>query len=260
MRLTQWFVLLLISGFACATGAKPLTVGIQNIHYYPHYDFSGQQASGYIYDLLELFAANSQYEFIYVPLPIKRLQHELLNTHQVDLMYPDNPRWAVHQKNTEIRHFSPRLVNILGGTMVLSKNQDQRLSEFETLSVPRGFTPVEWLKIQHQNRVQMVEVGDGLSALKMVLLGRADGADVEFNVATHILKSIGQSNQLSLAPHLPYSETGFHLSTVHYAQVMVDLEKFLYENQAEVKDLKQKYALIETFEQWSQANEMKSNH
>ncbi len=83
--------------------AKVYAVGVENIDYSPHYNFTSKVKSGYIYDLLNLFSSKSHHTFKYVPLPIKRLRKSLRDNNGVDLMYPDNPLWEDHWSKSDMK-------------------------------------------------------------------------------------------------------------------------------------------------------------
>jgi len=239
-------LLLILSTLAFSLPAKELVVGVQKIAYYPHYDFTGEQPRGYIYDLLALFSQHSDYKFSYIPLPVKRLHHEMLINQSIDLVYPDNPAWIGARFKGYKLSFSQPLVNILGGTMVLAKNKGKGFTEFNSLTVTHGFTPVEWLKVRPYHPFKLFEVPDAISALKLVAMGRADGADVEYHVARYLISQDQSLSDLVLDPDLPFSSAGFHLSSIKQSQLIAELDSFIRQNPAEVRQLKAKHQLMDS--------------
>ena len=85
----------------------------------------------------------------------------------------------------------------------------------------------------------------GASALGLVLKGRLDGANIEFNVAQHYLRSIAAQDQLVIAEQLPFTQLPFLLSTVKHPAVLKQFDQFLIENAEQVAALKRKYQLQE---------------
>mgnify|MGYP001071946774 CR=1 FL=1 len=246
--LTLIVSILLIAAPALYGETKAITVGVADTNYYPHHDFENNQTRGYIYDVLALFQAASDYHVVYVPLPIKRLKNRFFHKKDIDLYYPYNPNW---HKPTEPKleiHYSAPVVSILGGTMVLKENLGKGLKHFHALSVPRGFTPIEWYKIQHEHKVNIVEVSNASDALRMVLKKRVDGADVEFNVAQHLLKKLGYRDKLALDPELPLSIVDFHLVTLKQKQFIAEFNAFIIENPTLIRSLKRKYGLRESLD------------
>ncbi|GAB3015173.1 type 2 periplasmic-binding domain-containing protein [Bowmanella dokdonensis] len=246
MPLIRLTLLIMLSG-SLAAAAGEYVIGVESQDYYPHYDFThrdGARAS-YTTEVFALFSRHSGHQFVFLPLPIKRARQELFEGDTIDLLYPDNPAWADFQSTGMRRVYSSPLVNILGGTMVRPPDYGKGVANFHVLAVPRGFTPIEWLKLKQGKPFRVVEVPDALSALEMVLLGRADGADVEFNVARHLLSEMGQSGMLVMDPGLPLSAVGFHLSTIEHVGLIKEFDRFLSEHQAQIQQLKQHYKLIE---------------
>jgi polar amino acid transport system substrate-binding protein len=225
--------------------AQPVfIVGTEDINFYPHYDFTAADSSGFANDVLQLFAAEYGYRLSFQPLPVKRLYHELDNL--VDFIYPDNPNWARFQTSQSDRMFSDPLIYNLGTTLVLPAQKDITLDQFRTLAVIRGFTPTAWLSLRDQYKFKIYEVPNAVSALNLVLKGQLDGADVEYNVAQHILRTQQQEGALVAAQKLPITRVSFHLSTSRHPQVLMQFNRFLLSHQAQILALKQKYQLTDS--------------
>ena len=72
--------------------ADTYIVGAQNIEYYPYYNFSSDHEKGLGWAILEAFSKQSGHRFVYLSMPVKRLQIELKKGN-VDFVFPDNARW-----------------------------------------------------------------------------------------------------------------------------------------------------------------------
>ena len=227
---------------------KAITLGVADSNYYPHHDFENNQTRGYIYDVLALFQAASDYHLVYEPLPIKRLKYRFFDKKDIDLYYPYNPNWHKPTESKQTLQYSAPVVSILGGTMVLKENVGRGLKHFHALSVPRGFTPIEWFELQRDNKVNIVEVASASDALLMVLKGRVDGADVEFNVAQHLMNKLGFHNKLAMDPELPLSIVDFHIVTLKHQAFIEEFNTFLTENPTLIRSLKRKYGLRESLD------------
>ena len=233
-----------LSGMSFANPAEKMTytIGTQSISYKPHYDFSSPEIDSFAEEILQLFADEQNIQFIFVPFPIKRLNI----ANNVDFIYPDNPRWRDAQNHQSQLSFSKPLIHILGCTMVLARRQHMQLNELKTVAVPRGFTPDHLLKAQAESYFELVETSNAESALKMVLKGRVDAADVEMNVANFVLRQLNQPNALVPGTELPASRVGFHLSSARHAELLLAFNRFLKNNHAQIEDFKLKYQLKET--------------
>ena len=229
---------------AAASEQTEFVVGTEDLNFYPHYNFSAPDSKGFANEVLQLFARSYGYQLSFQPLPVKRLYHELDNL--VDFIYPDNPNWAKYQTSQVSRIFSAPLIYNLGTTLVLPENKQIRLEQFRTLAVIHGFTPTAWLALRGQYRFKLYEVPNAVSAVNLVLRGQLDGADVEYNVAQHILRQQQQEGALVVAQNLPMTQVAFHLSTVRHPKVLQEFNYFLLSHQAEITALKQKYQLADS--------------
>ncbi|MCV2886512.1 transporter substrate-binding domain-containing protein [Aestuariibacter sp. AA17] len=222
--------------------AQTFIVGVEKIDYYPHYNFQHGSDKGYAWALLEAFAEAHNYKFVYQPLPVARLKRELTKG-TVDFAYPDNAKW--HHDESPHKAYSKPLTIAMGGTMVRKDWLPGTLDRFESLSVPRGFTPVKWLELAKNNKVTLVEVNDSRAALELVLKGRVTGADIEYHVAKNLLTIMNQADTLALAPSLPYDTVGFSLSSNQHPEVVESLSAFIESNPTFITHLKSRYGLQE---------------
>ncbi|MBZ9612661.1 substrate-binding periplasmic protein [Rheinheimera maricola] len=239
---TLWFCV------APAAWAKTkFTIGTEDINFYPHYDFTAPDSTAFANEVLQLFAKEQGYQFSFQPLPVKRLYHELDNL--VDFIYPDNSNWAKYQDSQASRIFSEPVIYNLGTTLVLPANKEINLTQFRTLAVIHGFTPIAWLAMRGEHKFKLYEVPNAVSALNLVLRGQLDGADVEYNVAQQILRDQQQEGALVVASQLPMTRVSFHLSTIRHPQVLQQFNRFLLSHNEQINALKQKYQLTDSLPQ-----------
>ncbi|MDX1677451.1 transporter substrate-binding domain-containing protein [Arsukibacterium sp.] len=222
-------------------------VGTEDLSFYPHYDFTRSGKRGFANDVLQAFAAQYGYKFSFQPLPVKRLYHELDNS--VDFIYPDNPAWHSFQGDLARRFYSDAVISNLGVSMVLPERQQIRIRQVRNLAVVRGFTPVKWLSLKQFHKFEIFEVATPLSAISLVLRGQLDVADLEYNVASHLLSELQQPHALVVAAHLPFTQVGFHLSTTRHRDVLANFDQFLADNQLLLAELKRRYGLLEQLPQ-----------
>jgi ABC-type amino acid transport substrate-binding protein len=242
--MTLWAAALILCFSALANaGARQIVVGIEQIDYYPHYDFSAGQQRGFFYDLMQLFGKTAGYEIRYDALPVKRLYQAANNG--IDVVYPDNPAWQKYLVADYQKTFSEPVIYTLGSTMVLPEHRQIQLAEFRSLAVIHGFTPYRWLALRGQYKFKIVDVPDSASALGLVLKGRVQAASIELNVAHEYLRRIGQPGALVAAENLPFSELPFLLSSVHKPELIAEFNQFLRKHRREIQQLKQQYHLLE---------------
>ncbi len=214
---------------------------VQDLAYYPHYDFSAAGKPSYATSLFQLFSQKTGIRLHIQAMPIKRLK---LAT-DCDLRYPDNPLWYVEREIQRPAYFSHPVSQILGTTVVLPERADLKPEELTAISVPRGFTPHHLMALQQQFQFEFVETNDAKAALVMVLKGRVDAADVEWNVAQALLKQLDPPAELAVAQKLPISLVGFHLSSRNSAELINRFDQFLRNEQVAITQLKQQFQLRE---------------
>lgn len=238
--------ILTLSAAATTSAKEHYRIGTQDFDYSPQYNFTGRKDKGYAWAVFETFAEQNNISFEYVPLPLKRLQSELRKGN-VDFVYPDNARW--HENEEHHLHgmkFSRALTMAVYGTMVHRQRQEVGLDNFRSVAFPQGFVPTKWQKLYEQKKLQLIETSTAEIAIKMVLRGRADGADIEYSVTQYILDKIGRPGEVHMDEALPLTIVGFRLSSIQHKGLLEKFDTFLLENKALLDDLKAAYGLQET--------------
>ena len=216
-------------------------IGSQNINYFPHYHFESDTDKGFAWSLLEAFARQQGISFSYQSFPIKRLQRELQKG-TIDFVFPDNARW--HSEADQQKIYSVGFITTTSGTIITRNKLGRGISEFKSLALPFGFTPVKWQGIDGFEKIRKIATPDAISALKMVVLGRVDGADVEYNVMQYARKSIDPEYTLVMDKSLPYSEVEFQLSTIKSGHLIESLNLFIQNQKHLVNALRQEYNIV----------------
>ncbi|MCC2618209.1 hypothetical protein LJ739_18275 [Aestuariibacter halophilus] len=236
---------LFVSGVAVANAPRTFVIGAQSIDYYPHYDFAARNDKGFAWTVLEDVAREYNFRFVYLAMPIKRLQRELAKGN-VDFLYPDNPKWHSGADQEQVkRHYSAPLFHAMGGTMVLPEFRDKPVSAFRALSVPFGFSPVMWIDNPQFSHVRIVAVTDAWAALDMVARERVSGADIEYHVARHQMRRKRLTHPLVLDPRLPYDIVGFHMVTLKYPEIIELINQYIEKYPQRMAAFRQRYQLTE---------------
>lgn len=247
MRLA--LVLLFGGCFCWSLQAKTYVIGIEQLDYYPHYDFLSPQPRGYFFDLIQLYSQWSGDEFRFKALPVKRLYKDSVEL--TDFVYPDNKAWQPHldiDRNLA-KYFSAPVIYTLGSTLVLPEKRFMQLTDFKVLANIHGFSPSLWLQLKQTHKFKILDVADAESALRMAIRGRVDAANVEYNVAQYHLQQMQSPGALVMAEHLPFTNLAFHLSSQKHPEQIRRFNQFLIEQQDQIQQLKQRYGLVEYKEQ-----------
>lgn len=223
--------------FATAVSARELVVGVENIDYKPIYSTAGGQYQGFARELLDAFASAKGYTLVYRPLPVKRLFSDFF-AGNLDLKYPDNPLWSAPDRQGLTIHYSDVTLVAVDGVMVKAdRPQGQALKRLVTI---RGFTPWVYQDAIKSGAISVQEVNDLESALRAVMVGRADGAYCNVVVARERMKADGNEGALVFDRKLPFANADFTLSSVSHPDVISEFNDFLQTNSSLIDALKKR--------------------
>lgn len=236
--------LFIICGLLCSSYAlaERFIIGAQNLTYFPHYDFESDVDKGVGWAILEAFSEASDHEFIYVSLPIRRLQMELAKGN-IDFVYPDNPRWYNSITNTDDKTFSLPLTYTVTGTMVKKDKAGKGIDSIKQLAIPLGFTPVNWQQRINNGDTQLTAVQDIPQGLALLQQERVDALDLEYNVARHSISRLSRYDDITLDLTLPHNEIPFSLSTLNNKKVIDELNTFIATNPTLIASIIEKYEI-----------------
>ncbi len=244
MRLRTGVLAFLLAVSTLQAAKKELVIGVENLNYYPYYDFSGKEYSGFFKVLMERFAKAEGYTVIFKPLPVKRLYTELLESGQIDFKFPDNPLWGQEYKKGKRLHYSDGVVLFIDGTLVRPESAQGDVGGIKQLGTIAGFTPWTYMEYINKGTIRNVEVRSMAALLKTTMAGRVDGAYVNVSVARHILDEVlKEKGALVWNPNLPYGKDHYNLSTVRYPEIIEAFNAFLRREKAAVKALKEQFKI-----------------
>ncbi|MGF1704450.1 transporter substrate-binding domain-containing protein [Enterovibrio baiacu] len=225
--------------------AKRFVVGVQNFNdYSPYSSFVNNTYSGFNRELLDAFAQDYGYEFVYMALPIKRLYRQFLDG-TVDFKYPDNAIWSATQKEGHNILYSDPIVSFVDGVIVLNKNKPIKRDELNKLGMIAGFTPSPYLKDIDSKRLEVFETRSLEPLIKMLTTGRIDGIYTNLAVMrNHVSHHHDQTTLMSMSQTLPHVTGTRHLSTKLHPGMIVEFNQFLKQNRKLVNEIKQKHGLL----------------
>ena len=232
-------VLLSNAGYAKQTFFK---IGVEAQKYYPQFDNeNGVEYFGFARDILDMFAKEKHYQFVYIIRPVKRLFHDFVKRH-VDFKYPDNPFWQSDMKKNQHVYYSDSVVKYIDGVVVLAENKAMLLSSFKTLGTIRGFTPYPYLDLIAQKKVMLSENSNYISLLKQVLAGRITGAYSNISVARYNIKEhLKKTGAIVFNPILPHIKDSYYVSSIMHPTVIKEFNVFLKDKKEQIDQLKKKY-------------------
>lgn len=208
-------------------------VGVELQPYPPYSDIQNNEYQGYARDLLDAFAAEYHYRFIYTPLPVRRLLGDFL-TGRLDLKFPDHPQWNTKQKSGLTIHYSQPAVFYIDGILVKPAYLNQGMARIQRLGTQNGFTPIPYLTDIRTGRFKLVQTNRIDSLIHMALLDRVDAVYLSPQVAAyHLRKMRLPSDALVFDPQLAHMKGYYHLSSINHPQLIREFDRFL-EKRAEL--------------------------
>ncbi|WNF46777.1 transporter substrate-binding domain-containing protein [Pseudomonas sp. SG20056] len=225
--------------------ADPLRVGLENHDYYPYYSaVEGQSIDGYCIALLQAFAKREGLELELRPQPVNRLYRNLLSGQNLDLLFPDNPAWPREARDGRALYYSQPVVEIVDATLVRPTRLGQGLTAIKRLGIVRGFTAEAWQPLLAKGGIELVEVQDIHSLIRMLERGRLDAIYANPRVVQHQLRQLGlDAAHVQLDPQLPQVNTSFHLSSYQHADLIKRFDRFLLEDATQLSQLRQQFNL-----------------
>ncbi|OOE89200.1 substrate-binding periplasmic protein [Salinivibrio sharmensis] len=239
-----WTLLLILTMTLPVSAKSTFVVGVQSFsQYYPYSAYSNRNYSGFNRELLDMFANEYHYRFVYKALPLRRLYHRFVDG-AVDLKYPDSPAWSPELKKRVKVTYSDPVVSYIDGVMVIDQNYGQPLDKLNFLGVVAGFTPQPYQSRISTGKIRVDESYKYDSLLMKVISGRIDGGYANIDVAQFYLDQMGlKKGSVKFDDTLPHVKGTRHLSTIHYPKLINEFNQFLADNQEQINELKARYGL-----------------
>lgn len=230
--------------FSLPASAGTYVVGLQNFDYYPHYNFTTDYDKGFFWAVLELFAKKSGHKFVYETMPVPRLQKELMKG-TVDLIYPDNPVFHPDGNDIESKVYSDDVVRTLSGAIVKHHSLPMNKEDVIAVSLPYGFTPLDWGGREKSGEITFFETKNSLAALQLVEQDKTEAAEVDYFVTKHLSDADPTIGDFVIAPSLPTNIIGFRIATIDESALVDEFNHFLKTNSEEINSLKGEYGLTD---------------
>jgi polar amino acid transport system substrate-binding protein len=225
------------------THADDLIIGVENIDYFPIYQYSNGQYSGAASDILNKFAQLNNHTLTYKSYPIARLNKYYING-KVDFRFPDNGYWIQEQKKGHDIKYSTPVIDFIDGVMVTPANKGKGINKLKRLGLIRGFTAWDYIEFIENGSVEIKEVNNLDSLIKQASNNRNDGAYFNIDVATYYLNNtLKAPGSLVFDPELPHTKSSYSLSSFKYPQVIEQFNHFLIEQADWIKTVKKKYQI-----------------
>ena len=233
-------VLLPLNGYA-----KSITIGIENINYYPlyAYDKSMDSYSGYVPELLNNFGQAYGYKVDYLALPINRLYKKFYSG-EIDAKFPDSDLWNTESRVGYQINYSTPVIELEEVMYVQQKDKNLRLANFNKLGIVRGMTPWKLSEEIESGQLKVLEADNPELLLEMVFKGRVQGVVMDRSVGQFLLSQMDQSISLDVNTWLLESDGGsYHLSNINNPSLISDFNQYLITHAEQVSQLQAKYGI-----------------
>lgn len=224
----------------------PYIIGVEDVSYYPLFDFQNQQTSNLSFsrDLLVAFFESQQLPYQFVALPVKRFDKWFIEEN-IDFKFPDNERWrGENSKQLNIK-FSAPVIALVAGTFVTKENKNISREDVDSLITIYGFSPTLWQTDINQGKVKLYEDTSPLSIVKHLLDGNAIATNIDPNVIRANLQRLGKEGEVVLAENIIHQRYHYQLSTIKHPEIIQLFNQFLLENQELIEQLKNQHQIIE---------------
>lgn len=220
--------------------AETISIGVEDIKYYPYFEMRGKEYTGFARELFESFGKKYNHKITFVPLPVARLSYTFLSG-KIDFRFPDNPKWIKDKKNGfDVKYSSP-IVGYTDGLLVLKKNLGKK--NLKILGTIVGFSPFT-LKEKVKNKEVILNENDSLiGLLEQVKRERIEGAYFNIAAAKNIIHQKGYENLIFFDSTQPHSTESYYLATLNKPEILNEFNEFLKVHEKEVTVMKAKYGL-----------------
>ena len=245
-RFVLMVVLLFTSTISSSlASADTYIVGAQDIEYYPYYNFSSDHEKGLGWAILEAFSKQSGHRFVYLSMPVKRLQIEMKKGN-VDFVFPDNPRWSAEISHSINKVYSEPLAETFAVTLVKTANRGKGITHVTQLATPNGFSPVKWKRQIRNGAVKVTSVNSVYDGLRRLQNNKVDALDVEYYAAKNVTRRFPQIGPFTTDLTLPHNVVSFSLSTLKHREIIAELNAFLLSESDSINEIKAKYGIEDT--------------
>ena len=236
-----------VSLFLFRAEAKTFVIGVEDVSYYPIYDFSSttEHRPSFTKELLSSFFEAHQYSYRFIALPIKRFNQWYIEQ-EIDFKFPDNVRWQQQAEKELAIIFSDPVLRLTSGVYMLKSRLPMARGEVKSLGTILGFHPTLWLDDIRAGKVALQEESSPLSIVKHVLRGNLDATNIDGNVIRYNLASLKRSGELVLNRAIRHESYAYHFSTIKYPEVIEQFDAFLKSHAGFIRALRQKYNITES--------------
>jgi len=221
---------------------KTYTVGVEDYkNFLPYSEVKDGVYGGLGKDMLDAFAKQKGYTFIYKVYPLKR-RDQLFVEGQLDLAFPDNPNWVADLKKNLRISYAPML-EFTDGVLVQPRDMGKGMNRLKVLGIPLGFTPYPYQQLMSSGSLRVEESANYDGLYEKLIMKRVDGAYMNTRIARYYWTQIKKYDQLPVVydPDLPHASGQWYLSSHKHPKLIDEFKKFLAANKDSIDEMKKRY-------------------
>jgi len=203
----------------------------------PQYNSSTGQMLGFLPEVMERFANDSGNDFVLQSFPIKRYQL-LLKSSQIDFILPSNPAWS--DKTAGEIVYSSAIMNSRLGFVRKKEFIGKPVTRVATI---RGYTLPELTSAQKLTNYSEYFTPKISKCMKLLKLDRVDSVYAHSDFVRSWLNKNNLNDYLVFDPSLSIDDYSYHLATISHKEIILEFNKWLFENQITIKQLMKKYGV-----------------
>ena len=241
LKMAASILLAAMISISSTSHADNLIIGVEDIDYFPIYQYSNGQYSGAASEILNKFATLHDHTLTYKSYPITRLNKNYLEG-KVGFRFPDNGYWAQDQKAGYDIKYSASVIDFIDGVMVSPANKGKGIDNLKRLGLVRGFTAWDYLDLIKKGTIKIKEANSLDSLIKLTSSNRYDGAYFNVDVATYYLNNtVKKPGSLVFDSELPHTKSSYSLSSFKHPKIIEQFNQFLIDQADWIKTAKEKY-------------------
>lgn len=222
--------------------ADTFVVGVEDLNYYPYFDFPSDNPS-FAKALLDQFAKDNKHQITYLSLPIKQFP-KWLYKENIDFKFPDNERWQEINNIHDLKIFySDEVVAMTSGTLVLDKNSNKDAAFFKTIGTVTGFHPTLWVDKIAQGKVTLFEDASPIILVQYLVNGLVDGLLIDLAVANNALRKLDLNKKIVFSDQITQEIYSYKLSTVKYPKILKQFNQWQVKRRKYIEELKTEFGI-----------------
>jgi len=246
-KLTTLALTLIIQVYTHAE--QQLTIGVEEINYFPYYTLEDGVYRGFLRDIMDTFAKQHNYKIHYMAHSPAELTNALIKD-TVGFAMPDNDYWSADKKKGQTIIYSDPIVTYTDGAFVKKRFVGASIDRIKKIGIISGFNPYPYYERIEQNKLKAIKYKTISEVISGLITDEVDAIYFNKLMTIHYLfnmnlETLAQypptDHYIDFDPNLPHINSTFKLSTIKHQDVVDKLNTYLQENWKNISALRARY-------------------